>query len=160
MSKQNIYEIVEKNYKVENEIAKIHDILTLEDFFCYTQIKDKQHKAITTYRFYEFADKVLFEFVEDKGTCLSLAEFMARADAILEFGDHGNISEYRIINYLEIVENLLNIYFYRIKYFRKKRGFELYSTAYERVTFLMTVLEQRLGLTKKVKRGKVILEKN
>ena len=160
MSKQNIYEIVEKNYKIENEIRKIQEILTQEDFFFYTRKLDKEHKAVTNYRFYDFADKVLYPFVEEKNTCLSLAEFMSRADAIPEFDEEGKISEYRAANFIEIIENLLNIYFYRIKYFRKKRNFELYSAPYERVVFLMTVLEQHLGLIKKVKRGKVILEKN
>ena len=159
MSKENIYQIVEKNYNITNEIRKIHDILTLENFFCYTRTNDNQHTAMITYRFFDFADKVLFEFIQEKGTCLSLAEFMARADAILEFGEQGNISEYRIANYLEIVENLLNIYFSHIKYFKKKRGFEIYSNAYDKVVFLMTVLENHLHLTKRVKKDKVILEK-
>lgn len=159
MSKENIYQLVEKNYSAEKEIRKIHDILTQEIFFNRTQTDDKQHKTVTTYRFFEFADKVLFPFVQDKGTCLSLAEFMARADAILEFGDYGNITEYRITNYLEIIENLLNLYFYNIRYLRKRMGYDIYSTPYNKVVFLMKALENHLQLSKKTKKDKVILEK-
>lgn len=160
MSKENIYQIIEKNYNIENEIRKIHDILTQENFFCYTRNTDNQRQTLITYRFFDFADKVLFEFIQDKGTCLTLAEFMARADAILEFGAQGNVSEYRISNYLEIVENLLNVYFSHHKYFKKNRHFDIYPDPYEKVVFLMTALEQHLGLTKKVKKDIVILEKN
>ena len=159
MDNENIYQIVEKNYNIVNEARKIHDILTHEDFFCYTRKKDNEHTALVKFRFFEFADKALFEFVQDKGTCLNLAEFMARADAILEFGEYGNVNEYRIKNYIEIVENLLNIYFYHIKYFKRKKYFEIYGTAYNKVVFLMTALERHLRLTKKVKKDKVILEK-
>ena len=159
MSTENIYQIVERNYSIVKEARKIHDILTQEDFFCHASKTDDQHARLVTYRFFEFADKVLFEFLQDRGTCLSLGEFMARADAILEFGDYGNVNEYRIKNYLEIVENLLNIYFHHNRLFKKKQGYEIYYTPYDKVTFLMRELEQRLGLNKKVKKDKVILEK-
>lgn len=159
MSKENIYQLVEKNYRVEKEIRKIHDILTQEIFFNHTQMHDKDHKSVTTYRFFDFADKVLFPFVQDKGTCLGLAEFMARADAILEFGEYGNVNEYRITNYLEIIENLLNLYFYNRRTLEKKLGYDIYYTPYNKVVFLMTELERHLHLTKKVKKDKVILEK-
>ena len=36
MSTENIYQIVEKNYNIVNEARKIHEILTQEDFFCYS----------------------------------------------------------------------------------------------------------------------------
>lgn len=159
MSRENIYQLVEKNYSIVKEAQKIHEILTHDDFFCYMRQSNDQRVTLTKYRFFEFADKVLFEFLQDRGTCLTLWEFMARADAILEFGDHGNVSEYRIKNYLEIVENLLNIYFYHFKYFKKKRNFEINYTTYDKVTFLMSTLELHLRLRKKVKRDKVILEK-
>ena len=159
MSKDNIYQLVEKNYSIEREIRKIHDILTQEIFFSRTQTDDEQHQWVTTYRFFDFADKVLFPFIQDKGTCLSLAEFMARADAILEFSVPGNVSEYRIINYLEIMENLLNLYAYNKRTLEKKMGYSIYYTPYNKVVFLMTELEKHLNLTKKVKKDKVILEK-
>ena len=159
MNKQNIYELVEKNYSIEKEAHKIHDILTHEIFFNHTQTDDQRHKTVTTYRFFDFADKVLFPFMQDKGTCLGLAEFMARADAILEFGDYGNVSEYRIINYIEIVENLLYIYFHNKRHIEKKLGYDIYYTPYNKVVFLMNELEKHLQLTKKTKKDKVILEK-
>lgn len=159
MNTENIYQLVEKNYSIVKEARKIHEILTQEDFFCYTRQGDGQHTTLIKYRFFDFADKVLFNYIQDRGTCLTLWEFMARADAILEFGDHGNVSEYRIKNYLEIVENLLNIYFYHIRYFKRKRNFEICSDTYDKVAFLMRVLEQHIGLNKKVKKDKVILEK-
>lgn len=160
MSKENIYQLVEKNYSPEKEARKIHDILTQEIFFNHTLTDDKGHKSVTTFRFFEFADKVLFPFIQDKGTCLGLAEFMARADAILEFGGCGNVSVYRITNYLEIVENLLNLYFYNKRILERKMGYDIYYTPYNKVVFLMTVLEKHLQLTKKVKKNKVILEQN
>ena len=159
MSKQNIYQLVEKNYSVEREIRKIHDILTQEIFFNHTQIDEQKHKHVTTFRFFEFAGKVLFTFIQDKGTCLSLAEFMARADAILEFEAGYNICEYRIINYLEIVENLLNLYFYYKRQIERKMGYEIYYKPYNQVTFLMKELERHMNLIKRVKKDKVELEK-
>ena len=159
MSKENIYQLVEKNYSPEKEARKIHDILTQEIFFNHTLTDKAGHKSVTTFRFFDFADKVLFPFVQDKGTCLGLAEFMARADAILEFGDYGNVSEYRITNYLEIVENLLNLYFYNKRTIEKKMHYDIYYNPYNKVVFLMTELEKHLQLSKKTKKNKVILEK-
>ncbi|MCH5157363.1 MAG: hypothetical protein J1G02_05790 [Clostridiales bacterium] len=159
MSKENIYQLVEKNYSPEKEVRKIHDILTQEIFFNHTATDDQGHKAVTTFRFFDFADKVLFPFIQDKGTCLGLAEFMARADAILEFGDCSNLSTYRITNYLEIVENLLNLYFYHKRTIERKMGYDIYYTPYNKVVFLMTELEKYLKLTKSVKKDKVLLQK-
>ena len=159
MSKENIYQIVEKNYSAEKEVRKIHDILTQEIFFNHTETDKQNHKSVTTFRFFDFADKVLFPFITEKGTCLGLGEFMARADAILEFGAYGNISEYRIINYIEIIENLLNLYFYNKRVLEKRMGYDIYYTPYNKVVFLMTELERHLCLSKKVKKDKVILEK-
>lgn len=159
MSKENIFQLVEKNYNTEKEIRKIHDMLTQDIFFKRTKSDADHPTAATTYHFFDFADKVLFQFVQNKGTCLGLAEFMARADAILEFGNYGNVCEYRIVNYLEIVEYMFNLYFYNKRHIEKRLGYEICYTPYNRVDFLMTELEKHLNLARVINKDLVTLEK-
>lgn len=160
MERKNIYDLVKLNYNIYHEISKIHDILTHEHFFSCSRLESKQdeEKPIRNYLFFEFADKMLFEYLPDKGTCMSLMEFMNDANAILRFGENGNLSEARIINYLEVVENLLNIYFRRYATFKKRNGIDYYVGTYKKVVFLMDELEKYLRITKIIKKDTVILK--
>ena len=154
MSRESVYEIVKNNYNLEREIRKINDLLTYEPFFSCT--KPEENKVVN-YRFFDFADRVLFNYLPFKGTCLSLFEFMNNADAVLEFGKYGNLSEYRITNYLEIVENLLNLYFRRQPYLKKNFGFDYYEVPYKQLMFLVEEMEKHLGVTRKVTKDRVLL---
>ena len=158
MGRENIYDIVKNNYNIEREIRKINDLLTYEPFFSCTKTDAKtKEKQIVNYRFFDFADRVLFNYLPFKGTCLSLFEFMNNADATLEFGNYGNLTNYRIINYLEIVENLLNLFLRRQSYFKKNYGFSYYEVPYKQLMFLLTEMEKHLNVTKKATKDRVIL---
>ena len=161
MSRRNIYDLVRLNYNVYNEVQKIHGILTHDNFFYCTDFKTKgdEHRIIKNYLFFEFADQVLFTYLPAKGTCMSLMEFMNNANAILKFGDNGNLSEARIVNYLEVVENLLHVYFKNSSTFRKNHGYDYYTETYNKVTFLMNELERYLNITRVVKKDIVILKR-
>ena len=82
---------------------------------------------------------------------------MNNADAVLEFGKYGNVSEYRVTNYLEIVENLLNHYFRRHGHFKKNFGFDYYEVPYKQLMFLVDEMEKHLGVVRKVTKDRVIL---
>lgn len=158
MSRESVYDIVKNNYNLEREIRKINDLLTYEPFFSCTKPDAKpEEKQIVNYRFFDFADRVLFNYLPFKGTCLSLFEFMNNADAVLEFGKYGNLSEYRITNYLEIVENLLNMYFRRYGYLKKNFGFDYYEVPYKQLMFLVDEMERHLGVSRKVTKDRVLL---
>ena len=158
MSRESIYDIVKNNYNIEREIRKINDLLTYEPFFSCTKPDAKPNeKPVVNFRFFDFADRVLFNYLPYKGTCLSLFEFMNNADAVLEFGKYGNLSEYRITNYLEIVENLLNLYFRHQPYLKKNFGFDYYEVPYKQLMFLVEEMEKHLGVTRKVTKDRVLL---
>ena len=160
MERKNIYDLVRLNYNIFNEIKKIHELLTHENFFYYADLKAKgETSVIKSYLFFDFADKMLFEYLPIKGTCMSLAEFMTASNAILKFGEYGNLSEARIVNYLEVVENLLNIYLRRRAMLKKKFGVDYYVEPYKKLGFLMNTLERYLHITRIVKKDVVILRR-
>ena len=159
MERKNIYDLVILNYNIFNEVKKINDLLTHEDFFYSAEAKSKVDggRVVKQYLFFDFADKVLFQYLPVKGTCMSLAEFMTASNAILKFGEYGNLSEARVVNYLEVVENLLNIYFRRQSQLRKAHGYDYYHEQYKKLSLLMNELERHMRIVKKVKKDVVIL---
>ena len=157
--RSTIYQLVRENYSPEMEIAKIHNILTNELFFFHSQKDSQQNLTTTQYLFFDFADKMLFSYLPEKGTCMNLAEFMARANAILIFGDHKNITDERIQNFLEVIENLLHLYFRNERQLKKRMGYGIYESPYKKLVFLMTTLENYLKLRKRKSGNKVTLIK-
>ena len=142
MSK-DVYQLVEENYSIEKEIRKIHEVLTQDAFFYYTRKSEDGDKSVAKFRFFDFAERALYEFLPNCDTSLSLPEFMARGEAILEFDENDNLSYRRIRNYLQVVEALFRAYNANVKYFKKK-GFGMYSTVYNKVVFLIKQLKKHL----------------
>jgi hypothetical protein len=159
MSRNNIFQRVKDNYNPNKEIEKIYDNLTNYTMFC----RYRKNKYGTTeefledFKFFDCCERYLFEFMPDVNTCLTIDEFMEYADADLKFGRSFNLTEERIINFLEVIENIFKIYFDRMRYFKRRYGLDYYIDEYEETRFLIDTLEKHLNLTKANYKDRVIL---
>ena len=154
----NIHQPIEKNSQLEREISAIHNILTQDIFFSRIYTDEHDHKRVAMYRFFDFADMALFPLFQSKNDCANLTEYMARGEAILEFDEFSNLTEHRIINYLEVVENLLNVFSQNSVLF-KRHGFDVYPAPYNKVLTLIKKLERHMKIRKRATNSKVILKK-
>lgn len=146
MSRKNIFQLVEENYDIQLEIKKINKLFNCEEYF---------QEGVIYYSLKELVETHLFSNWRYKGTCLDLDEYFTRANAtILKSGD---TEEDNIINFLEVVENFIKLYFdnsmdlyneYEIKYFNE------FKTVFSE---LIKTLEKRMGLTKREYKDHVII---
>lgn len=159
MARKNIFESVKDNYDIYKEIEKIYDNIQDYDIFC-CYSKDKFTGKETfegSYNLYKVSDMYLFRYLPDKGTCRYIEEFIEYADAKLYFGRNKKLTEDRIINYLEVIENLFFIYFKRYRYFKRKYDLDYYIEEYEETRKLIDELEKYMGLSKIEYDDRVIL---
>lgn len=162
MSRKNIFDLVKSNYNIIDEIRKIHKIVYHEsEFFGIFKIDEStgEEYCARAFSFIQFSREYLYRSLPDVGTCLALDEFIVKADAFLDFYHENDITEDKIINFLEIIENLLFLYFKKEKSLRRRGGIDFYSTPYEELIFLMDTLEKHLGLTIKKTIDRVLLHK-
>lgn len=146
MARKNIFQLVEENYDIQTEARKIKNLFDNKNYFT------------LGYRYCTFkklVEEYLFPEWKYRGTCITIEEFLTRADADISL--IGKASEAQIINFLEVMENFLKLYFdngnklnnqYDIEYFQ-----ELLSVFEE----LIYTLEIRMGLARRVYKDKVIL---
>lgn len=150
MERKTIFDLVSENYKISDEVKKIHSLLDEYNFF-FTFKKNKETKQIDVvqeFSFFDGSDSYLFEYMPGKDTCLDIYEFMRRADAYL-FGKIATIQENQIINYIEVVENFFKIFFDRADELKRRYKLDYYDGSYDDIRFLLDRLEKHLGLVKK-----------
>lgn len=158
MPRKNIFEAVKDNYDIKKEIEKIYDNIQEYEMFCRHK-KDKfgVDKLICGYKFFEVCDSYLFKHLPEKGTCRDIDEFIEYADADLCFGRKQNLTEDRIINFLEVIENLFFIFFNKFTHFRRRYGLDYYIEEYKETRELMDALEKHMGLSKQEYSDRIIL---
>ena len=159
MKRNTIFEKVKNSYSIYSEIDKIHHAILYNDMFylCKTDNHTQKVAIVKEFHFFDFCNNYLFKFLPDTGTCLNIKEFMDRAEASLDYTRRYSITEDRIINYLEVLENLFKIYFDRYGYFKRKYGLECDLNLYKEIRFLIDSLEKHMGLSKKEFKDRVIL---
>lgn len=98
------------------KLKKIYNNLENYDMFGMYKVGrfSREEKFVCAYKFFDFCDRYLFRFLPEIGTYRDIDEFMEYADAELSFGKNKNLSEERIINFLEVLENLFYIFFKNI----------------------------------------------
>lgn len=161
MTRKNIFESIKENYDAHREIKKIYDNLQNYDMFCIYK-KDKlsgEEVFVRSFNFFNCSDSFLFDFLPEKGTCRNLEEFMDYADAKLLFGRNKNLTDERIINFLEVVENLFFLYSKKYRSLKRKFGLDFYIDSYKETRFLMNELEKYFGLSKLEYDDRVIMYK-
>jgi len=156
MKRENIFKLLESNYSPQKEIIKIKEFLKDNYMFCKCQKSEKEDKVMTKYLFESFFDKYLFDNYKYKGTCLSVSEFYENSNAYINKFS-GPISTDIIINFLEVTENLLKLYFDNSNDLYKNENIKYYGSTYEQLRFLMDTLEKKLAIKKRNYKDKVIL---
>lgn len=146
MARKNIFQLVEESYDVQSEIRKINKLFAEQEYFS---------EGIIYHSLKELVKEYLFDDWKYKGTCLTLDEFFKRAGAIIS--NSSRASEDTIINNLEVMENLVKLYFdnsedlfnqHEVKYYR-----DLESVFCE----LINTLEKRMGITAREYKDRIVL---
>ena len=161
MTRKNIFESIKDNYDIFIEIEKVYDNLENYDMFGMYKVDrfSREEKFVCAYKFFDFCDRYLFGFLPEIGTCRDIDEFMEYADAELSFGKNKNLTEERIINFLEVVENLFYIFFKKYRSLKRRHGLDYYIDPYDETRFLIDELEKHIGLSKLEYDDRVILYK-
>lgn len=147
MARKNIFQLVEENYNIQSEIRKIDRLFSDEHYFTKSYIIE--------YTFKRVVKEFLFNNWEYRGTCISLEEYFKRAEA--DLSKSSIISEDTIINYLEIMENLVKLYSDKSSFLYASEEIK-HHTEFQTVFYdIIKVLEKRLGLTSREYKDRIIL---
>ena len=147
MSRKNIFQLVEENYDIQSEIKKINKLFSAEYYF--------EENALMYHSLEKIIKEYLFDDWKYRGTCISIAEYLERANAAV--ANKGIVTEEQIINNLEVMENFVKLYFdnsgnlfeeYKIKYYA---GLDTVFCE------LINTLEKRMGLTTREYKDRVII---
>lgn len=160
MKRENIFKLLQKNYDIQNEILKIRDIIYEDDFFCREAKPSKGEKTgrvLEKFSFFDFIDRYLFDKYKLKNTCLDLEEFYSYCGANINTLKSKNIAEDMIINFLEVTENMLKLYFDNSDMLFDDYQIRYYSDSYDKLSLLMNTLEKHMGLKTKEYKDKIIL---
>lgn len=146
MARKNIFQLVEENYDIQDEIKKIDDLFCNKKYF---------RKALIAYSLKEVVSRFLFFEWNFRGTCISVDEFLERGGASIS---HSNrIDEDQIINYLEVLENFIKLYFDRRDDLYVNYDIELRGEFQTVFCDLVKTLEKHMGITKREYKDRVIL---
>lgn len=147
MARKNIFQLVEENYDVQLEINKIDKLFRDEHYF--------DDGPFYNYSFRRLIKEFLFADWKYRGTCISIEEYFERAEA--DLFKTAIISEDTVINYLEIMENMIKLYFDKSNELLDKHNIKYYDD-FETVFYdLIKTLEKHIGLTKREYKDRVIL---
>ena len=147
MARKNIFQLVEENYDIQSEIEKIDRLFINEPYF--------EINYICPFSFKKIVKNYLFDDWKYRGTCISVEEYFERAEADLSVSSI--VSEDRIINYLEIMENFVKLYISNEDFLQieKKVGCDnKFFTVYYN---LIKTLEKRMGLTTREYKDRIII---
>ena len=148
MARKNIFQLVEENYNIQDEIEKINDLFYETDYFS---------DAKCGYTLYELIDEYLLEKWRYRQTCLDVDEYLERANAELPNRSHEPISEDIIINFLEVIENFLKLYFDNATPLLEKYRIKPYNSLHTTFRMIVSKLEKHMGLTIREYQDKIIL---
>lgn len=146
MARKNIFQIVEENYDIEAEIRKINTLFYEEDYFS---------EGLTSFNFEDLLNDYLFSKWKYRGTCISIEEFFARANA--DIPTYGRIKEDQIINNLEVMENFIKLYFDHSNELSNSHSIKYYGNLVSVFCNLINTLEKRLGLVTREYKDRVII---
>ncbi len=146
MARKNIFQLVEENYDIQDEIRKINKLFAEEDYF---ENNDNYYTLQRLMRYY------LFPNWKYRGTCLTIEEFFERVDATIP--NMNRIREAQIINNLEVMENFVKLYFDNSEKLYEQNKIQYYRDFKSVFCELINTLEKRMGLTTREYKDKVIL---
>lgn len=155
MARKNIFQLVEENYDIQNEIRKIDKLY--KEYYYFASDDDNYSLAyLMKWR--------IFDNWRYRGTCIEIEEFFQRANAVVPSIRSIKMLEESIINYLEIMENFISL---AIEYCETyadtpheeddEEYFDYYSEFETEFHALIKELEKRLGLTVRHYKDRVLI---
>lgn len=155
MSRKNIFQLVEENYDVQDEIRTINCLFFTAPYF-YNALYQTQCT------FESLLDKYLFINWKWRDTCLTVIKFFVRAKAYIDYKDiQTKITEDVVINNIEVIENFLYLYSNNADRL-SMQYFEECNADFSNVfVTLIKKIENKMGLvTKKFKDRIIVFPKN
>lgn len=150
MERKTIFQLVEENYNIQNEIRKINKL--------FYEVKYFQKEIYLDETFEKLLESYLFIDWKYRGTCLTVKGFLNRAKASIDYKDRSfNISEEVIINNLEAMENFIKLYFDNSDDLLAKHSIKYYTNFDKVFCTLVNTLEQHIGVVKKKFKDRIIL---
>ena len=146
MARKNIFQLVEENYNIQEEIRKINKLFVEEDYFAIGYSNDTLYELIEGY---------LFNDWKYRGTCIDIEEYLKRVNAM--FPEKGKIDEIVIVNLLEVLENFVKLYDDNADALNEKYSIKYYRELNTVFCVLMETLEKHMGLSKRKYKDRVVL---
>ena len=147
MARKNIFQLVEENYDIQDEIRKINKLFAKEFY-----LVQGENNYLTLRR---VVKECLFTDWKYHGTCVDIDEYFKRAQASIS--DYNRNKESTIINNLEVMENFLKLYFDNAERLKTLYGIEYYPELISYFCELINTLEKRMGLVTREYKDKVII---
>lgn len=146
MARKNIFQLVEENYNIQDEIRKISKLFE-EEYYFVIQYSNKT--------LYDMVEEYLFDDWKYRGTCLDIEEYLTRVDATLPA--KGKIEETVIVNLLEALENFIKLYKDKAEDLLASNNIKYYREFNTVFCVLMETLEKHMGLSKRKYKDRVVL---
>ena len=146
MARKNVFQLVEENYDIQDEIRKINKLFNEEDYF------------VAGYSYYTLKKLVKYYLFDDwkhRGTCISIEEYFSRANASISKSVKND--ESTIINNLEVIENFIKLYWDNGDELCEKHNVKYYTAFSSVFCELINTLEKKMGLTTREYKNKVII---
>ena len=146
MARKNIFQLVEENYNIQDEIRKISKLFE-EEYYFVIQYSNKT--------LFDMVEEYLFDDWKYRGTCLDIEEYLTRVDATLPA--KGKIEETVIVNLLEVLENFIKLYKDKAEDLLASNNIKYYREFNTVFCVLMETLEKHMGLSKRKYKDRVVL---
>ena len=149
--RKSIFQLIDENYNIQNEIRKINKLLFEEKYF-------SDELCYADYTLERLLEDFLFVDWKYRGTCLTIKSFMKQVNAYIDYNDgKTKIAEDVIINYLECIENFIKLYVDNSNNLFNKNSIKYYGTFSKVFYPLVEVMEKKMGLVKKRFKDKIII---
>lgn len=146
MARKNIFQLVEENYDIQNEIQKISNQFRSVRYF---------HSGKEHWSLFHLVDEYFFIEWKLRGTCLDAYEFLEKSHA--DFEENTYVEEEVIVNFLEVVENFISICYANLDWLRDNR-IDFYKEDFEDIFVnLVDVIEKRMGLVRRAYKDRIII---
>ena len=147
MARKNIFQLVEENYDVQDEIRKINRLFGKEYY-----LVQGEDNYLTLKRVIK---ECLFADWKYRGTCIDIDEYFTRAKASIS--DYYRNKEDTVVNNLEVMENFLKLYFDNEEKLRASYGIDYYTELVSVFCEIINTLEKRMGLVTREYKDKIII---
>lgn len=146
MSRKNIFQLIEATYDIQKEVRKINKLFESEKYF---------QQGFSNLTFKQVLCYFLFPNWELRGTCISIDEFLSRANAALP--NTTKAKEEQIVNNLEVMENFIKLFNENCEGLYDEHGVEFYEDFNSIFCHLINTLEKRMGLVTREYKDRIIL---